>query len=246
MKNYECEELILMIVIFFFSFFYLLKEGKCWVQGWTPPENDTVPENYILGLEDFTIFVRETVKFNRFGKTLTNAKSGVTPPPNNNNNSKKINQNNMNGGNMNDLGHENGANYHENGGDYHENGANYLENGAKINGKISSDSNNNNNPTDKPTLGVNLFRVGDLLAQVNLTLADVRQRGCVLGFRSTWDCDFDKDESACRPVHHLERLDDPLSNVSRGFNYRQEDVYWSPQLTDGKNRYLKKLKFFSI
>jgi P2X purinoceptor 3 len=46
------------------------------INGWFPPESQAKPENYISGAEHFSLFVRETVKFPKFGVTLTNMPIG--------------------------------------------------------------------------------------------------------------------------------------------------------------------------
>jgi P2X purinoceptor 4 len=146
--------------------------GYCRINGWYPPEQNADPENYIEGIENFTLFFRETVRFPSIMKHLV------------------------------------------------------LSNSARL---------PNGSASDLPVLGVDLLRVGDVLAKLNLTILDVRKKGIVIGVRSTWDCDFDKGTD-CRPVHTFERLDNPRSHESVGFNFRDETLYWVPPLVDPRNR----------
>jgi P2X purinoceptor 4 len=136
--------------------------GFCWLDAWAPFEDDAPPKNYIDGVGDFTVFVRETVAFRRFGVTTTNVATGSAP--------------------------------------------------------VRGDS---------------LFTVSDILKQVNLTLADVRDAGCVIGLQSVWDCDLDYGIGGCHPKRRYLRLDDPKSNVSSGFNFRREEPYYTPEQPGG-------------
>ena len=35
-----------------------------------------------------------------------------------------------------------------------------------------------------------------------------------------WNCDFDYDETKCKPKYSFRRLDDPNVNIAKGWNFR--------------------------
>ncbi len=60
----------------------------------------------------------------------------------------------------------------------------------------------------------------DLVRLAGTSFANVRLKGALLSMSIEWDCNFDKAASLCNPNVTLNRLDDPASTVSSGFNFR--------------------------
>lgn len=54
--------------------------SNCSIYAWCPPEaSDEIPTNYLNGVQNFTVFIRVTIKFPALGVTLTNAKQSLIP-----------------------------------------------------------------------------------------------------------------------------------------------------------------------
>ncbi|XP_051506152.1 P2X purinoceptor 3a isoform X2 [Myxocyprinus asiaticus] len=52
-------------------------KGHCEIQGWCPAENDRVPVSVMEGVEDFTIFIKNSVRFPLFNVTRGNFPSSI-------------------------------------------------------------------------------------------------------------------------------------------------------------------------
>ncbi|XP_004365148.1 purinergic receptor P2X [Capsaspora owczarzaki ATCC 30864] len=76
-----------------------------------------------------------------------------------------------------------------------------------------------------------IFKLGDLVEASGWKIEDMLVLGGVLGVNLDWTCNFDNDESECRPVFSISRIDDPTS-TSPGYNFRYADYYTLPSPTD--------------
>jgi hypothetical protein len=68
-------------------------------------------------------------------------------------------------------------------------------------------------------LGVNLFRIEDLINKAGFTFDSVKAKGALILVSFKYDCDLNKDINQCQPVITASRLDQN-SSLSTGFNYR--------------------------
>ncbi|XP_062380285.1 P2X purinoceptor 3a [Sardina pilchardus] len=50
----------------------LTEDGQCEIEGWCPTENDTIPADYMEEVENFTIFIKNSVRFALFDITRGN------------------------------------------------------------------------------------------------------------------------------------------------------------------------------
>ncbi|KAJ4459408.1 putative P2X purinoceptor 5 [Paratrimastix pyriformis] len=57
----------------------------------------------------------------------------------------------------------------------------------------------NTRGTDGPTMGANLFTLGDILRAANSSIDEVAGQGCTIACRIEWDCNLDADISQCQP-----------------------------------------------
>jgi hypothetical protein len=80
---------------------------------------------------------------------------------------------------------------------------------------------NNIPPTaTKPTLGLNLFTVNDIVEAAGSKFEDIAAEGCMIVVQFAYNCDFNSDDR-CEPTITYERIDiDDPDSISRGFNYR--------------------------
>jgi P2X purinoceptor 4 len=80
----------------------------------------------------------------------------------------------------------------------------------------------NNIPSDatKPTMGLNLFTVNDIVEAAGSKFEDIAAEGCMIVVQFAYECDFNSDDE-CQPEITYERIDiDNPDSISRGFNYR--------------------------
>jgi len=93
----------------------------------------------------------------------------------------------------------------------------------------------NTRGADKTQNGFNLWTLRDMITQAGFTYNGVKNQGMTIGMNAVWDCDFDHPVDNCKPTVSFQRLDDPTSTLSTGFNFRSiemfHDEYDSRQLT---------------
>eukprot|EP00475_Leptophrys_vorax_P039222 TRINITY_DN7045_c0_g1_i1.p1 TRINITY_DN7045_c0_g1~~TRINITY_DN7045_c0_g1_i1.p1 ORF type:complete len:388 (-),score=93.47 TRINITY_DN7045_c0_g1_i1:379-1542(-) len=73
----------------------------------------------------------------------------------------------------------------------------------------------------KPTLGVNLFTLEDMVGRTGYQFNDVTQKGAVILISMKFDCNLDNPKEDCEPSFTFTRVDISGSDTfSEGFNYR--------------------------
>lgn len=89
------------------------------------------------------------------------------------------------------------------------------------------------------TMGVNLWRVSDIIEEAGLTNQwdEIKMGGAIIALRTTWNCDFDYSASKCKPSYRWSRIDNPQSQLSVGFNFRDADFYDNGVSRDQNKRY---------
>lgn len=130
------------------------KGSYCDVYGWCPTElemkDKRIINNFgILGVKEFTVFVRMNVNYPKFGYTLDNT-AGAT----------------------------------------------------------------------STTEGINLWTLEEMVQASGWNWTEIQNLGVTIAMNAVWNCNFDKGVDACAPTITFVRLDDPLSTLSTGFNFR--------------------------
>jgi len=75
-----------------------------------------------------------------------------------------------------------------------------------------------------------VFVLNDIIKDCGDTFEDVAFFGAVYGILLKWDCNLDYSLDDCVPTYSFKRLDDPISPISPGFNFRYASYY----VVDGK------------
>lgn len=71
-----------------------------------------------------------------------------------------------------------------------------------------------------------IFRLGDLVSLTGNSFEDMALKGGSIGIQIEWNCDLDKDSSACNPEYRFTRLDMNVNNsVTSGYNFRYARYY---------------------
>ncbi|XP_072475101.1 P2X purinoceptor 5 isoform X2 [Notamacropus eugenii] len=72
-----------------------------------------------------------------------------------------------------------------------------------------------------------IFRLGTLVSYTGNNFQEMALEGGVIGIQIEWDCDLDRDPSACKPHYSFSRLDNRFAekSVSSGYNFRFAKYY---------------------
>ncbi|CAN0363470.1 unnamed protein product [Lampetra planeri] len=71
-----------------------------------------------------------------------------------------------------------------------------------------------------------VFRLGELAVRAGASFSDMATRGGVIAVHLAWDCDLDRDLSACAAQYRFSRLDSERSRVAAGHNFRFARYSW--------------------
>ncbi|XP_051962561.1 purinergic receptor P2X, ligand-gated ion channel, 8 [Xyrauchen texanus] len=133
--------------------------STCEIYGWCPVETRQPQEEPLLKAEDFTLYIKNFIRFSKFDFF-------------------KSNVDNIS--------------------------AAYLKNCT-------------HDMTLHPTCPI--FRLGDIVEKAGQCFHDIAKKGGSIGILIEWQCDLDKDYSACNPHYSFIRLDSNMS-ANAGYNFR--------------------------
>ncbi|XP_068939340.1 P2X purinoceptor 5 isoform X3 [Petaurus breviceps papuanus] len=72
-----------------------------------------------------------------------------------------------------------------------------------------------------------IFQLGTLVSYTGNDFQEMALEGGVIGIEIQWDCDLDRDASACNPQYSFSRLDNRFAerSISSGYNFRFAKYY---------------------
>lgn len=79
-----------------------------------------------------------------------------------------------------------------------------------------------------PTLGRNLWTIQDILKQSHTRWNATAASGAMILMDFNYDCNLDRSLDLCEPSINMVRLDEPMSPISSGFNFRNMFQYRLP------------------
>ncbi|MED6231403.1 hypothetical protein ATANTOWER_028331 [Ataeniobius toweri] len=143
--------------------------GSCEIEGWCPAENDQVQIEPMAEFVNFTIYIKNSIRFPLFSVTRGNFDSTI--------------------------------------------------------------KNCTNNKLTDPFCPI--FRVGDILTEVNQNVTTLANNGGEIGIVIEWRCNLDQDVDLCVPSYSFTKLDAPFENyASKGYNFRFAKYYKTADGTD--------------
>ncbi len=70
-----------------------------------------------------------------------------------------------------------------------------------------------------------MFVLRDIVEGANQDYDKIAFNGAVIGIEINWDCNLDNDLKYCVPKYSFRRLDDPNTQVAKGWNFRYANYY---------------------
>ncbi len=65
----------------------------------------------------------------------------------------------------------------------------------------------------------------DIVEQANEDYDKIAFKGAVIGIEINWNCNLDFDLKYCVPKYSFRRLDDPNTQIAKGWNFRHANYY---------------------